>query len=326
MSKWKLYWVASDGLEDCFIVAKNSRSARRIEKEMNDFEDEDITVTRIMDVPDKYEEIANKKFREWSKEQKCNGHLNIDTLIAWPYYAENWLLEELGAEYRIIEDEKQILINDIVITSNHIYPVGLRAMKKLSEATGEKLIDISNVSYEGMRETIDSMLGVCITTIHRIEDYITSSFIFAVGNKKYDNYTIDKATRFWKDKFTFGKLIQLIEERYEIDEVIHRSLKLFLTQRNKIAHGLTKDVRYDVDTIWGQKETIGYLALFLRNAWVLEEIVESAYIATMAFGFHLMKRETKDPELLKTIDEFENDPIINGKISLFIGAFKMKEG
>lgn len=33
MTKWKLYWVASDGLEDCFVVAKNSRSAKKIEKE-----------------------------------------------------------------------------------------------------------------------------------------------------------------------------------------------------------------------------------------------------------------------------------------------------
>ena len=72
MSKWKLYWVASGRLEDCFVIAKNSRSARRVEKEMNGFEDEDIVVTRIMDIPDEYEEIANKKFREWSKEHKYN--------------------------------------------------------------------------------------------------------------------------------------------------------------------------------------------------------------------------------------------------------------
>lgn len=67
MSKWKLYWVASDGFEDCFVVAKNSRSAARIEKDTNGFEDEDLEVTRIMDVPDRYEEVANKKFRQWSK-------------------------------------------------------------------------------------------------------------------------------------------------------------------------------------------------------------------------------------------------------------------
>lgn len=326
MSKWKLYWVASNGFEDCFVVAKNFRSARRIEKEMNGFDDEDVKVTRIMNVPDEYEEVANEKFRKWSKEQKCNEHLNINTLIAWPYYAEEWLLEELGAEYRTIEGEEQILINDTVITSSHIYPVGLKAIKELSELTGEEFIDISNVNYEGMRESIDRMLGVCMTTIHRIENYITSSFIFAVGNKKYDNYIINEATKFWKNKLTLGKLIQLIEERYEIDEVVHNSLILFLKQRNKIAHGLTKDERYDVDTIWGQKEILGYLALFLRNAWVLEDIVESAYFATIGLGFHFMKDETKDPELLKTISDFENDLIIIEKTNLFFEVFKMKDG
>ena len=50
-------------------------------------------------------------------------------------------------------------------------------MKELYELTGEKFIDISNVNYEGLRESIDLMLGVCLTTIHRIENHITSSFI-----------------------------------------------------------------------------------------------------------------------------------------------------
>ena len=43
MNKWKLYWVTSDGLEDCFVVAKNSRSAKRIEKDANGFEDQEVT-------------------------------------------------------------------------------------------------------------------------------------------------------------------------------------------------------------------------------------------------------------------------------------------
>lgn len=36
MSKW-VYGVASERLEDCFVVAKNSMSAKRIEKEKNGF-------------------------------------------------------------------------------------------------------------------------------------------------------------------------------------------------------------------------------------------------------------------------------------------------
>ena len=142
MNKWKLYWVASDGVEDCFVVAKNSRSAARIEKEMNGFGNDDLSVTRIMDIPDKYEEIANRKFRQWSKKNHLNSQLDSKHLKAWPYYAEEWLLKELGAEYRVIEGKKEILINDIVITSSNIYPVGLKAMQEISRLFDKKSIDI----------------------------------------------------------------------------------------------------------------------------------------------------------------------------------------
>ncbi len=39
-----------------------------------------------------------------------------------------------------------------------------------------------------------------------------------------------------------------------------------------------------------------------------------------------MKGETKNPELLKTISDFENAPIMIEKISLFVETFKMKDG
>lgn len=325
MSKWKLYWVASDGLEDCFVVAKSSRSAKRIEKEMNGFENQDLRATRIMDIPDKYEILANRKFRDWSKKHDYNKHLDVENLIAWPYYADKWLLDELGAEYRTIEGKEEILINDFVITSDNIYPVGVRAMQELAELTGVKFPDISNVSYEGMRKTLDNMLGICITTIHKIENYITDSFIFAIGNEKYGEFTIKEVTKLWKRKLTFGKLIKLIQERYEIDEDIHHALILFLTQRNRIAHGLTKDERYEIETVWGQKELVAYLALFLRNAWLLEEVFESAFIVSIGVGFNLIKENSDNPELLKTISDFEKDPIIQDKVALFSEVFRMKD-
>ncbi|MDR0841458.1 MAG: hypothetical protein LBN26_08790 [Christensenellaceae bacterium] len=326
MSKWKLYWVASDGLEDCFVVAKNSKSAAKIEKDMNGFDSDELSVTRIMDIPDQYEDIANEKFREWSKKHHCNQHLDQETLVAWPYYAGDWLLEALGVRYRIIKEKKEILINDTVITDESIYPIGIKAMKQIAELTGEKFPYSENVSYEGMRAVIDQMLGICITTIHKIENLLTNSFVFAVGNKKYADYTISSATELWKEKFTFGRLINLIKERYIIDETIDNALQLFLIQRNKIAHGLTKDDRFDIDTIWGQKEIIGYIALFLRNAWVLEEVVESAYIVTIGVGFSIMKKEeVTDSDLIKSIEQYENDPYVREKVALFSEVFKVKD-
>lgn len=325
MSKWKLYWVASDGLEDCFVVAKNSRSARRIEKQMNGFEDDDINVFRVADVPDKFEKIANKKFIKWSKENNCNNHLDIDNLLAWPYYARHWLLKGIGAEFRKVDGIDEVLINDMIYSANGIRPIGARAMKEIAELTGQKFISADNIDYSGIRETIDKMIGTCMIIIHQLEKYITDSFIFAIGNKKYDKLTIDDVKEFWKEKCTFGRLLRIIEERYTIQEDTHNALKLFLYQRNKLVHGLTTDERFDIHTLWGQKEIVAFIAVFLKNSCLLEEVLESAYVATMSFGLFMAKENKSNKEIRKIASEFNNDQDIQEKCALFFENFKIKE-
>jgi hypothetical protein len=50
---WNLYWVESDGIEDCFVVARNARSACRVETAMNGFEPAEVRAIRVMRIPDK---------------------------------------------------------------------------------------------------------------------------------------------------------------------------------------------------------------------------------------------------------------------------------
>src|SRR5690625_1363845 len=132
MAKWKLYWVESDGYEDCFVVAKNSRSARSVEANMNGFHISDATATRIMDIPDEYEEKADQKFKEWSNVHAPEQANNPD-LHQWPWYADKWLLEDLGTQFRIIEDEEQTLLRDVVYTRKatgecYTYCIGAKAL------------------------------------------------------------------------------------------------------------------------------------------------------------------------------------------------------
>lgn len=51
---------------------------------------------------------------------------------------------------------------------------------------------------------------------------------------------------------------------------------------------------------------------------------ESAYIVTMGVGFNIIKEDIVDPELLRTINDFEKDPIIKEKIALFSEVFQLK--
>lgn len=324
MSKWKLYWVISDGEEDCFVVAKNSRSAIAVEKYgcwiFHNLEDFDVI--RVMDIPDKYELIYKKReFKKRRKEFKDISEFNV-----WPDYATDCLLKKLGAEIRYIDDKKEVLIDDIVYAPGYVYPIGKRAMKELYEFDNDRKMDITNISYEGVDEVIERMLGKAITTIHRIENYITESYIFGIGVERFSKYPIWEMTKLWKDKLTFGRLINLMEENFIINEDIKKSLQLFLTQRNKIAHGLTMDERFNIDTFWGKKEIVGYLALFLKNASLLEPAIESAYFFTVGFSFYIMKSSgdkfTKEQE--KLMEKFEIDSYVQEKLNLFFDVFEFK--
>jgi hypothetical protein len=50
---WNLYWVVSDGIEDCFVVAKDARSACRVEICMNGFETHEVRATKVITIPAK---------------------------------------------------------------------------------------------------------------------------------------------------------------------------------------------------------------------------------------------------------------------------------
>ncbi len=58
---------------------------------------------------------------------------------------------------------------------------------------------------------------------------------------------------------------------------------------------------------------------------MLEEVFESAFIVTIGVGFNLIKENSDNPELLKTISDFEKDPIIQDKVALFSEVFRMKD-
>jgi len=124
---------------------------------------------------------------------------------------------------------------------------------------------------------------------------------------------------------TFGKLINLMEEKFIINSDVKNGFKLFLYQRNKIAHSLTKEERYDISTSWGQKETVGFLCLFIRNACALKKITESAKIASIGLGYFISKKEKSNKSFEKDYNQFYNNKYINEQLDLFFDTFKMKK-
>lgn len=113
MANWKLYWVESNGYENCFIVAKNSQSAKSIELKRNGFSVLDVNAFQVMEIPEKLEKESEKNFLEWSK-INAPQQANSPELQQWPWYTDKWLLKKLGGTFRNVGNEEQILFNNIV--------------------------------------------------------------------------------------------------------------------------------------------------------------------------------------------------------------------
>jgi hypothetical protein len=111
MPKWKLYWVTTPSPdEDCFVVAKSPRSAARLEEDGSGFDVGDAQAEMVAVVPDEFEEIAIKLYRTWLNE---NGSSNVkprENISPWPDYAREWLLEKIGAEFKIQNGREVTLI------------------------------------------------------------------------------------------------------------------------------------------------------------------------------------------------------------------------
>jgi len=231
-SGWNLYWVSSDGEEDCFIVARNSRSAARVEANYCGFETTDLTVHRVKPVP-------ASVLRAWETRSTKEGNHH-----PCPWYADRWLLRKLGADFREREYVSETLIDDIVYANGSEGPVRPRTIgrKHLEEFRAVKaFVRYGHEDrYSPSQMTLFTLLGICVARCQEIEHLIAHSFVFGgiSGTERRKYKTIKDMIRGWKRK-TLGQMLRAIEEVYEIEPTIHASLQLFLNMRNQLIHGIT---------------------------------------------------------------------------------------
>ena len=125
-----------DPSEDCFVVAKNARSAASVEERANCFEVGDARADYIMDIPNNLEPIAVKKFKEWSRVHAPNQAENPD-LHPWPGYPGEWLIAELGIS------REQRMGRDVIVRNGH--EVWVESVESLRVRQPKLICDVAQV-------------------------------------------------------------------------------------------------------------------------------------------------------------------------------------
>jgi hypothetical protein len=123
MSAWKLYWVTDDnGDEDCFIIARTARSARRYHEESEGLNPGDARAELIARVPEHCEAAAIERLRAWSRKQ-APQQADKPNLHPWPGWARREELLALGAQLLNHDGTREV-----VIGGRSFFPVTLEEL------------------------------------------------------------------------------------------------------------------------------------------------------------------------------------------------------
>ncbi|WP_141506271.1 hypothetical protein [Paenibacillus luteus] len=267
----------------------------------------------------KIEDKANRKFRKWSKKY-APEQANRPDLRQWPWYASKWLLRDLGAQFRTIDDEEQMLLRDVVYAKRatgewYTYSVGARALTEMNR----QLPQYDNYDNEpriNISDQLQTAIGRALTQCHEIEFLFSKSFIFAISEKQQKKYeTVNDFLKGWEKK-TLGGLFSAMQEAFDIEDDIKKAMDLFLEMRNNLVHGITITDKYDIYTDWGQRELLVFLDIFLSLCAPIKEIAASCLEVSIKYA----KRHLLDESGKKILTESSEE-----LLSLFIECFRLKE-
>src|SRR5262249_25748225 len=122
--RWHLYWVESDGLEDCFVVARNARSACSVEIHMNGFDACDVHATRIVRISPSVE----------------HAYLKENPDRRWPGYVYGKMLfEKLGAQFREVDGKQEMLLEDVVYEIDEYAPCAITKARSIGQKAVSQL-------------------------------------------------------------------------------------------------------------------------------------------------------------------------------------------
>jgi hypothetical protein len=281
-ARWNLYWVSSDGIEDCFVVAKNARSARSVEYHMNGFDFSEITATKILQIPETvvraYQREPHYKKRPWP----------------WYVYGKRFL-EGVGAEFRTIDGKEEMLLDEVVYDVDEYTPCGIYRRRTIGWKGIEEFNSIPELAEE-IRNYDDediwlepeihlvTALGMCLIRCQQIEYYIAHSFPLGISKKQKQKYnTLNDLRKGWSKK-TLGSMLQSIQEAWEIEPTVKAGLDLFLESRNLLVHGITTDERFDIRTSWGRRELLSFLNFFDLHSRIVKKAFRASYYASIEFA------------------------------------------
>lgn len=143
-------------------------------------------------------------------------------------------------------------------------------------------------SKEALQETF-AFLGLALHMLHGIESHFAQATLLGLTERQKRKHRT--VSDLWKarEKMTFGQMVLLFKEDWELDPDFEKLLDEFVSERNFIVHRITAEKGFGIASARDRRKLNARLATFIDKTYFMSEFFHGAYVASLEFARHMVR-------------------------------------
>lgn len=154
-----------------------------------------------------------------------------------------------------------------------------------------------------------ALLGLAVALCQEIESKFAQSILLAMTEKQRKKYTTFGELLVARDKMTFGQLVMLFKEDWDLKPEFEHLLDCFVRERNVVVHRLTILEGHGLRTKRERQRINKRLAKFIDLAFLIHKAFNASYQASQEFQSWWLKEYQGTDLPFKVPNEAEDDII-----------------
>ena len=162
------------------------------------------------------------------------------------------------------------------------------------------------------------LMGLSLTVLHEIEENFSEAFFLGLNERDRRRGTTFSELRKTREKMTFGRMISIMREEWELHPLFDAFISFFAEERNFFIHKLTATKGYNIRLKRDRERLKKRVVFFLNMTLLAEEIFRTAFWASVEMAKILVEEKDGKKIPLEIPDEIKTD------ISTFLQLCKYK--
>jgi len=139
-------------------------------------------------------------------------------------------------------------------------------------------------------QEVCAKMGLCLAMLHEIEDKFAKSILFGLNERDKRKGRPFKEVWASRDEMTFGRLVMIMKEKWNLNPELEEFLETFVKERNVFVHRLTSAKGFSLRSKRDRKRLEKRVDRFMELAFVANRLFTSALYTSIDFTQDWLKK------------------------------------